>query len=64
MLARFAGEGARLICVAFEQAREETLGRFAIPARLYKHIEHFAIVIHGTPQQLYVAFDFHENLTI
>jgi hypothetical protein len=41
---------ARLICVALEQGLEETLGRFTIPARRYKHIDHFAILTYGTPQ--------------
>ena len=34
---------ARLICVALEQAPEETLGCLVISARLYGYVDHFAV---------------------
>ena len=51
-----------LTTVASLQAPEETLCRPAVSARLEKHVNHFAILIHRTPQILLPAVDLYEDL--
>jgi hypothetical protein len=53
---------ARFIPVTFEQSLEEALGGLAIPARLREYINHFAILIDGTPKIVLLTLDFHKHL--
>jgi hypothetical protein len=53
---------AGLIPVTFEQSFEEALGGLTISARLQEYINHFAVLIDGTPKIVLLALDLHEHL--
>jgi len=48
-------EPARGAALPFQQLPEEPNGGVAIPSRLHQHVQHVAVLIHGSPQVLLAA---------
>jgi len=51
----------RFATVAPHQSPEEPLRRCSIPPGLQEHINHLAVLVHGSPQVVLFAVDFHED---